>query len=474
MDKKPNILFFFTDDQRFDAVSALGNREIQTPNIDKLAERGTVFTHAHIAGGTAGAICMPSRAMLHTGRTLFHLNGEGQTLSENHALLGETFRQAGYETFGTGKWHNGTDAFARSFSCGDEIFFGGMNDHWNVPACHYDPAGRYEDRALKIPDFSFSNREISCICDHVIPGKHSSELFCDAAVSFLQSHDGRNPFFAYVSFMAPHDPRSMPEEFRKMYNPADIKIPQNFMSMHPVEYGNTSIRDELLASYPRTPEETKKHIAEYYAMISHLDREMGRVLQTLENRGMSENTIILFSSDNGLALGQHGLFGKQNHFEHSIRVPFIIAGSGIPAGERNESYFYLFDVFPTLCELAGLGTPGTVEGKSFASAVRGGESKTRDNLYFAYKDKIRSVKNRRYKLMETVHGGKLTSRLYDIAKDPWELADLSGTGEYRDVAENLRKELFMYRDEWDDMMHAQGRDYWESYAEASKSGRLLP
>ena len=134
MPTQPNILFFFTDDQRFDTIHALGNEQIVTPNLDRLVENGTAFTNAYIMGGSCPAVCMPSRAMLMTGRTLYHLHEQGQGIPEEHVLLGETLQKAGYVTFGTGKWHNGPAAYARSFTDGAEIFFGGMNDHWNVPA----------------------------------------------------------------------------------------------------------------------------------------------------------------------------------------------------------------------------------------------------------------------------------------------------------------------------------------------------
>ena len=109
--KKPNILFFFTDDQRFDTIRALGNSDVQTPTMDQLVAEGTTFTHAHIPGGTSGAICMPSRAMLHTGRTLFHLDGAGQGIPNDHVMLGEHLQANGYRTWGTGKWHNGPASF---------------------------------------------------------------------------------------------------------------------------------------------------------------------------------------------------------------------------------------------------------------------------------------------------------------------------------------------------------------------------
>ena len=141
--KKPNIVFFFTDDQRFDTIGGLNNPAVETPNLDRLIERGTAFNNAYIMGGSSGAVCMPSRGMLHTGRSLYHIQGRGESLDPEHTTLGQTLQASGYTCFGTGKWHNGTAAFARSFNSGAEIFFGGMNDHWNVPACDFDPNGEY-------------------------------------------------------------------------------------------------------------------------------------------------------------------------------------------------------------------------------------------------------------------------------------------------------------------------------------------
>ncbi|MXX11962.1 MAG: sulfatase-like hydrolase/transferase [Gemmatimonadetes bacterium] len=173
MSKKPNILFFFTDDQRFDTIRALGNTDVQTPVLDRLVAEGTTFTHAHIPGGTSGAICMPSRAMLHTGRTLFHLDGAGQGIPNDHVMLGEHLQANGYRTWGTGKWHNGPASFARSFSDGAEIFFGGMDDHWNVPAFNYDPTGKYDSVLLQCPTPNQSNALKIRRGDHVTAGKHS-------------------------------------------------------------------------------------------------------------------------------------------------------------------------------------------------------------------------------------------------------------------------------------------------------------
>jgi len=224
MKNRPNILFLFTDDQRHDTIRCLANELIHTPNIDRLVGSGSAFTRAYIPGGSCAAVCMPSRAMLHTGRSLFRLEGSGESIPRAHALLGETLRQAGYHCYGIGKWHNGTEAFARSFDDGAEIFFGGMDDHWNVPACRFDPTGAYKQRHPVTRQPFRSNKVEYRICDHIVPGKHSSELFSDAAIDFLSNYRRKQPFFLYLSYMAPHDPRTMPERFLRMYDPELIEV----------------------------------------------------------------------------------------------------------------------------------------------------------------------------------------------------------------------------------------------------------
>ena len=463
---KPNVLLFFTDDQRFDTIRGLGNTAISTPNIDRLVARGTAFTHAHIPCGTHGAICMPSRAMLHTGRTLFHLEDSGSSIPRSHTMLGEALRGQGYRTWGAGKWHNGREAFNRGFDDGDEIYFGGMADHWNVPAYHYDPSGSYDTRLPYIADPpSFGNNEVAWReCDHIHAGRHSSEVICDAAVDFIRRQDGSAPFFAYVSLLAPHDPRTMPERFRQMYPPEQVALPPNCLGGHPFNNGALRIRDELLAQFPRTPEEISRHLAEYYAMISHLDHEFGRVLDALDAGGLAEDTLIVFAGDNGLALGQHGLMGKQSCYEHSVRVPLIFAGPGVPSGRCSSAYAYLLDVFPTLCELIGMPVPGSVEGESLVAAM-GDESVTvRDSLYFAYVSSQRAVKNRRHKLIEyAVRDCGRQTQLFDLVDDPWETTNLVGTPGAAAVIDDLRAEMGRYRETWESGHTERSARFWERY-----------
>lgn len=171
--------------------------------MDRLVRNGTAFTNAHIPGGTCGAVCMPSRAMLNTGRTLFSLEGEGQNIPKEHKTLGETLRQNGYFAFGTGKWHNGPPAFTRSFNTGREIFFGGMWDHWNVPTNNYDPTGEYDNVINFVANPMYSNDITKVHCDKFNPGKHSSQLLADTTAQFIREYSGKKPFFVYTAFLGP-------------------------------------------------------------------------------------------------------------------------------------------------------------------------------------------------------------------------------------------------------------------------------
>ena len=459
---QPNIVFFFTDDQRFDTIRSLNNPEIYTPNLDQIVSQGTTFVNSYIMGGSCGAVCMPSRGMLHTGRTLYHLDRQGQSIPEEHALLGETLQKAGYTSFGTGKWHNGIRSYARSFNAGAEIFFGGMADHWNVPACDYDPTGNYSINP-KIDNPQSSNQVSWQRCDHITAGKHSTDLFADATINFIENHSDENPFFAYVSFMAPHDPRSMPEDFLRMYDQQKIEIPANFAPEHPFDNGWLKGRDELLAEFPRTESEVRRHIAEYYGMISHLDAAIGRVMNKLREKEILDNTIILFAGDNGLAVGQHGLMGKQNIYDHSVHVPFILAGPNVPADEKREALIYLIDIFPTLCDLIGIQHPTTIEGKSLIPHLERPAEKIREYLHFAYEGLQRGIRDQRYKLIEYVVDDRhAQTQLFDLLNDPRETVNLINEGKCAGVLKRLRNELKRWQTEYGDIQE-QGQAFWTAY-----------
>lgn len=467
--KKPNVLFILTDDQRYDTIHALGNKQIKTPNLDKLVEASTAFTHAHIPGGTSGAVCMPSRAMINSGKTLFHLYEQGDQIPKAHTTMGQCFRENGYNTIGIGKWHNGTESYARSFCDGDSIFFGGMWDHWNVPVCSYHEDGIYEKTANFTPDFTHVNHPMPMICDKLSVGVHSTELFTDTALSFIEKEkDSDKPFFMYLSYLAPHDPRTMPKEFKEMYRAEDIELPENFVEKHPFYFGvgeyRGETRDEDLAAYPRNELEIKQHIADYYAMISHIDYNVGRLIESLRQNGLLENTIVVFTGDNGLAVGQHGLMGKQSVYEHSVRVPLIIGGPGVKKGGLSNNYVYLLDIYPTLCELAGIEIPQSVEGKSFKPMLQGEDIKIREDLYFTYTHVIRGVKTDRYKLIE-YRLSRESSQLFDLQNDPHEMVNLFNDSKYADVVKELRALMLKYKCEWEDTredgLSKYTKEYWD-------------
>jgi len=406
--KQPNILFLFTDDQRFDTIGCLYGNQVITPNIDRLVRQGMAFTRAHIMGGTHGAVCMPSRAMLLCGRTLFHLEKQGAYIPKTHIILPEYLRQNGYKTFGTGKWHNGKKAFARCFDGGGKILFGGMSSHTDLPVYDFDPRGEYS-REKQYRENTFS-----------------SELFSNEAVRFLEEYDSDEPFFLYVSYTAPHDPRMAPEEFTAMYNAEKIPLPENFMPEHPFDNGELDIRDENLAPHPRTPEVIREHIAGYYAMISHLDFFIGRVLEALERSGKADDTIIIFTGDNGLAVGQHGLLGKQNLYDHSVRVPLIFSGPGIPQNKTTEALCYLSDIYPTLCDFLGIPAPSSVAGSSLKDIIEGKAEKVRDRVFLAYRHLQRGLRTAdNWKLIKYNVQGIETTQLYNLNDDPWEINNLA-------------------------------------------------
>jgi arylsulfatase A-like enzyme len=255
----------------------------------------------------------------------------------------------------------------------------------------------------------------------------------------------------------------MPEEFRAMYDPSDMELPPNFLTQHPHDTGALAVRDETLAAIPRDPDEIRRHIAEYYGIISHLDHQFGRVMDTLKAQGLDKDTIVIFAGDNGLAVGQHGLMGKQCLYDHSVRVPLIFSGPGIPAGGKRDALVYLLDIYPTLCDLAGIDTPASVEGGSLAPCLSGKTETMRESLYLAYADTIRGVTDGKHKLIEYAAGGVRATQFFDLERDPFETCDLSAEPSVREELTRLRREMFRLRDEWDDAEHEVGAEYWEKY-----------
>ncbi len=464
---RPNVLFLLTDDQRHDTIASLGNDRIKTPHIDSLVKKGTSFKQAHIMGSTCMAVCTPSRASLFSGRLLWSLESQSDwdfAISERYVTMAEVFRKAGYVTFATGKNDPGfgdSDHFTRSFSEGDNLYYrGGHRGNNRTPVYPYPKQGKLVKSEMKPVD-----------------GRFNADHFADAAVAFLtaRANSVQKPFFAYVSFMTPHDPFNAPEEYLSMYQDKDMVLPENYLPQHPFDAGVHHIRDEKLFRRPLTEQTIKNTLARYYALVTHTDAQIGRILKALEDSGEADNTIIVFSSDNGLALGSHGLTGKQNVYQHGVRVPLIMAGPGIPKRETRDQLCYLYDIYPTLCELAGLAVPGTVHFKSLKPVLKNPKVQHRDNLYFSFMKWQRAVRDERYKLIEFCVGGKRTTRLYDLQEDPSETKDLAGQNATLEAQMKLQVLLELHGSkEVDDQpcpghIKAMSEEFWTTYQKNSKS-----
>ena len=396
---RPNILFLFADDQRADTIAAWGNEHIRTPNLDRLVHEGFSFRCNYCLGSNGGAVCVPSRAMLNSGRAYFRVPADLAGVP----LLSEVLRQAGYATFATGKWHNGEESFLRAFDRARTVFFGGMADHTKVPLRDLVEPGKLSE-------------------ERVGEG-FSSEMFADAAIDFLKNYQGDQPFYAYVAFTAPHDPRQPPRSYREMYYKDPPPLPRNFLPQHPFDNGALIGRDENLGPWPRPPAMIQDQLSEYYGMITHLDAQVGRILEALAKSGRAANTIIVYSADHGLAIGSHGLLGKQNIYEHSMKAPLIFAGPGIPQGQSSDAFTYLLDIFPTLCALGGAKTPDGLDGHDLSPLWRGEKQAVRPSLFLAYKDLMRAVLESGWKLIRYPQVNY--TQLFNLENDPDEMHNLA-------------------------------------------------
>jgi choline-sulfatase len=479
---KPNFLFILTDDQTYESIHALNNPEIQTPNMDKLVEQGVTFTHAFNQGSWSGAVCVASRSMLLTGQNVFktarneaYLDSwarlKNNSIKTEVPLWTEVFTNNGYETFITGKWHNSHYALLKGFdraqAAGDGFFESrdenGKRAGYNRGSV--DSEWKPWDTALKghwtpqVNDIVYDETGQKKIGPDYTVNQHTSELYTDKAIQYLRN-DAKldpKPFFMYVAFNAPHDPRQSPKEFVDMYPPQKIQIPINYMSEHPFDQGDHKVRDEMLAPFPRTKEAVQLHRSEYYAIISHADREIGRILKALEASGKEENTYVILTSDHGLAIGQHGLMGKQNQYDHSVRMPLIIMGPGLKSGKKIDEMVYMQSLFATTCDLAGIPIPETVDFGSLQNLLTSKKAKGEAYIFGAYKALQRMIRSERYKLIAYPHIKKL--QLFDIEKDPFESTDLSNKKEFYRIKKKLFKALVQKQKELEDFMVLEEADY---------------
>lgn len=429
MEHQPNIVFILADDLRADAIGAYDNPIIKTPHIDEIIHGGYSFMNAYCMGSHHGAVCAPSRSMMLTGKTLHHVYADLDTVD----ILPQFLQQKGYTTFATGKYH--TDFYERTsrdfkgWDVGSHVMFGGMSDHNKVPI---------QDQ---ITYDSFTTKRIEGF---------SSEIFTDAAVEFITQYESAEdgPFYAYVAYTAPHDPRTPPDDFMEMYQGQDMQLPANFKPIHPFHTGWMTGRDEILTGWPREESVIKDQLAEYYGLISHMDQQIGRITAALKESGQYENTIIIFAADHGLAMGSHGLLGKQSLYEHSMKAPLAIMGPGIPADASSDAFVYLLDIFGTIMDFAGVDRSLHRESLVLSDAWKTSEFEGREYLFTTYEDIQRAVRVGDWKLIRytKIHH----NQLFNLAEDPHELNNLAEDKQYEEKLNELWQVMQAAQEKYDD------------------------
>jgi len=334
-DERPNVMVIVTDDQSPFTLSCYGNDLCETPNLDRLAASGIVLDQAYHMGSMSGAVCSPSRTMIMSGRTLWHLPprgkkylkaeegvGSGQEILQN--TIPAVFNRAGYDTFRTCKIGN-------SYSLANQLF-------------------------TTVRDQTSRS----------VAADKNSQWHGEQVLDFLKAREQakeEKPFLIYFGFSHPHDPRMGRESLLEKYgavnltqpptkvNPKAPPLPSTWLPEHPFHHGHPGLRDEVKVPgvlTSRTEATIRNELGREYACIENIDQQIGRVFEQLEKTGQMDNTYILFVSDHGISVGRHGLVGKQNLYEHTWRVPFLVRGPGIKAGSRAPGNGYLLDILPTI------------------------------------------------------------------------------------------------------------------------------
>jgi arylsulfatase A-like enzyme len=386
----PHVFFLFADDMRADSIGALGNPAVKTPNLDRLVKEGFTFTNAYCLGGNSPAVCTPSRNMMLSGNAYFRWSdyvspmapkAKGMLAPGAAPNFPLSMKDRGYVTYHHGKRGNTALEIQAKF------------DH---------------NKYLKNDEGDRRRGE---------PGKE----IVDEAIEFLKTHRG-GPVFMYLAFGNPHDPRVAAPKYMEQYDPAKLPLPKNYLPVHPFDNGEMTIRDEKLLPWPRTEDAIRKTLHEYYATITGLDAQIGRLFSAMGENGFMQNCIIVFSADQGISVGSHGLLGKQSLYDAAMKSPLVISGYDIPPG-RSDALVYLLDIYPTICELTGAKTPTGIDGHSFVPVLEGKSAAARPELFFSYRDVQRGLRDARWKIIRYPQINK--TQLFDLESDPDEMNDLA-------------------------------------------------
>ncbi|MDV7185878.1 sulfatase-like hydrolase/transferase [Lutibacter sp. TH_r2] len=373
-----NIVFIESDDQSNQAIGAYGNSAMVTPNMDALAKEGVSFMNAYNMGCWSPAVCIPSRTMLFYGKTLW----KSQKINRKNApkAFPEVLREHGYITYMTGKWH----AWGKN------------------PRDIFDKVGSIQPGQLKT-----YNQKAGHVTD--ITGKE--------AVEFVKNYSEEKPFFMYVAFNAPHVPRQTTQNYYDLYPAKDMILPPSVVNGRPL---NKNVKYQY-TNNPLSSKTMQSRVQQNNAMVTHMDDRVGDIIKALKEKGIYDNTIIVFMSDHGISFGENGVAGKVCLYEPSVTAPLIIKAPKIKPNTKIEDRVYLQDVNPTLFDLLGIQGLSDIDFQSLVPLIENKET-ARESIYLAMFDDQRGIISNNKKLILYPKTGAI--EFYNLEKDPWETENL--------------------------------------------------
>lgn len=440
---KPNVLFLMADDLNT-ALSGFGHPQCRTPHLDRLAERGVKFENMHCQYPVCGA----SRASLMAGLypyTTLTLGNEGTLRGSmpDVVTLSQTFRRNGYHAVRIGKIYHMRIPFEVIDGTAESDDPLSWNETFNMRAPEQNAAGVSTNWSPK----DQGSQSFTGVVAEGGDSLHADGMAADRAIRVLHEVKDR-PFFLAVGFVRPHVPLVAPRKYFDLYDRAAMQAPvvpsDDLADVPAIIRGYKNNR----TTYGVTPELHKGLLQAYYASVSYMDAQVGRVLDALEENGLSDNTIVVFTSDHGYMLGQHHKYQKQHLFEESTRVPFIVSVPWLSAqhGRGTQHITELVDLYPTLTDLAKLPAPAALQGDSLVPLLQDTKSSTwkKDSAFTISRSGGESLRTNDYRYTQWGFGGR-GQELYDLNGDPGEFTNLATNPDYAIVLRTMKKRLLARR-----------------------------
>ena len=433
--EQPNVLFLVCDDLNCD-LACYGHPQVKTPNLDRLAARGVLFPNTHCQY----PLCGPSRASFMTGlyadQTLVHRNGIYiREHVPNVNTMPQMFRDHGYFATRIGKMYH--------YNVPRHIGTSGHDDpySWNYTI---NPRGRDktdEDKIFSLTPNNFG-ATLSWLAAEGSDDEQTDGIAATEAIKMMKQHQtAKQNFFLAVGLYRPHTPYVAPKKYFEMYPIDSIVVPQvpdGYLDTLPSPARKSITRRKNQVNLKT--ELAKKSIQAYYASITFADAQIGRILAALDETGLADNTIVLFTSDHGYHMGEHGHYQKTTLFNNATHVPLIMAGPGIAKGKVAETMAEMVDFYPTLAELSGWKKPKSLSGKSLVPALKDPSVIVRDSAFTQY-DIGYSIRTKDFRFTQWGEDGSAGNELYDEQNDPAEMKNLAGSADHSEKIEAMSKKL---------------------------------